>query len=356
MGASYSRSDAQPAAPQDTARKIASLLAASAAEPADTPKMPAAPAPPASPMPEKAEKPLESFSAAVKPTGKSGYWWWNFERSELPNPGGYDEMSNEASMIIRQNLIEGLSFNMQVPMTQHVQVGQSFDLGSKDRPGLYAMSANYFTNNLVVMSRLTPGDTRLNTRAFWNHTPALTSKINGDVGLTDLASSKGAWDLDYRGSDFCAQLKTASGGIFAVSYLQSVTPWLALGGEGFYQSKTAFSAITAAAKYSSGTDTATLSVATFGPMVATFVHRLNPRVAFAAELFVDGRTRDSHVSVGYRFDLRSATVTGLVDSSGRVAATVEEKINPGLSLILSGELDHRKEDYKFGFGVNIGAQ
>ncbi len=262
-------------------------------------------------------------------------------------------MAQDSSLIIRQNLIEGLNFSMSMPASPNLALGHSFELGAKDRPGVFALTANYFSNKVVCMTRLTPSDGHVNGRIFINHTPALTSKIIGEVGL-DIANSKGSWDLDYRGSDFCSQLKIANGGIFAVSYLQSVTPWLALGGEGFYQSKSCFSAVTAAAKYSSGPDTATLSVASFGPIIATYVHRLNPRVAFASEIFVDGRTRESQVFVGYRFDLRAASITGLIDSAGRVAATVEEKINPGLSLTLSGELDHQREDYKFGFGVNIG--
>lgn len=204
-----------------------------------------------------------------------------------------------------------------------------------------------------MISRTTPSDGRVNGRIFINHTPALTSKIIADVGPQP-DSSKGSWDLDYRGADNCAQLKVASGSVVAVSYLQSVAPWLALGGEGFVQTKSQFSAMTFAAKFMHGQDQASLSVATFGPVVANYVHRVSPRVAFATELYVDARSRDSHVSLGYRFDLKTASVIGLVDSSGRVAATLEEKINPALTLVLSGELDHAKQDYKFGFGVNIG--
>lgn len=204
-----------------------------------------------------------------------------------------------------------------------------------------------------MISRTTPADGRVNGRIFINHTPALTSKIIADVGPQP-DSSKGSWDLDYRGQDNCAQLKVASGSVVAFSYLQSVAPWLALGGEGFLQARSQFSAMTFAAKYQHEKDQASLSIATFGPVVANYVHRVSPRVAFAAELFVDARTRDSHVSFGYRFDLKSATVIGLIDSSGRVAATLEEKINPALSLTLSGELDHAKQNHKFGFGVNIG--
>lgn len=306
---------------------------------------------------EPADRGLGAFSAglasgtAAKKGGTA--WWRSFERSELPNPGAYEEINQEATMILRPNLIDGMMFNVNMPLSPAFSLGQTVEMGSKDRPSSFAFSANYFTNRLVMISRVTPADGRVNGRIFLNHTPALTSKVIADVG-TEPDSSKGSWDLDYRGSDSCSNLKLAAGGIVAVSYLQSVTPTISLGGEGFYQGKIGFSALTAAAKYSNGVDTASISAATYGPVIASFMHRVNPKVAFATELFIDGRTRDSHATFGYRFDLRSASVLGHIDSAGRIAATIEERINPAMTFSLSGELDHQRDDYKFGFGISIG--
>lgn len=263
-------------------------------------------------------------------------------------------MSGESQMVLHQPTIEGLQFNMTLPQSEKFASGIAFDLGAKERAPQFGVLNNYFTNRLVAITRFTPGDGHLNGRVFYKHTPALTSKLQGEVVPTDLPNSRVSWEMDYRGSDYVAQCKIASGGVYAMSYLQSVTPWLALGGEGFFQSRSAFSAITFAGKYSLGKDTATVSAATFGPLFATYARKVNPKCTLATELFVDGRTRESQVSLGYRFDLRQASVTGIIDSSGRVAAIVEEKINPGFALTLSAELDHGKEDYKFGIGVTFG--
>lgn len=43
-------------------------------------------------------------------------------------------------------------------------------------------------------------------------------------------------------------------------------------------------------------------------------------------------------------------IRGRVDTNGCVAAYLEEKLNMGVSFILSAEIDHWKSDYKFGFG------
>lgn len=334
MGATQSRAEA---AERSSAATVAETVAASATSSDATPS-------------SHGGASLSSFASLASATSP---WWRNIERSELPNPGAYEEINQEASLILRPNLIDGMQFNFNAPLSSAFALGSGVEMGSKDRPGLFALNANFYTNKLVMISRTTPSDGRVNGRVFINHTPALTSKIVADVGV-EPGSSKGSWDLDYRASDSCSQLKIANGGIVAVSYLQSVTPWLALGGEGFYQGKSRFSAITMAAKYSHQSDTASLSVASFGPVIASYVHKVNPKVSFATELFIDGRTRDSHLTIGYRFDLKSAVVVGHVDSTGRVAATLEERINPAFTLTLSGELDHSKESYNFGFGVNIG--
>jgi mitochondrial import receptor subunit TOM40 len=297
---------------------------------------------------------LDDDNSAPRVTDSNFSWWRNFPRSELPNPGAYEDMNQEATIILRPNTFEGMSFNMSMPVgSQSFSLGQSIEMGAKDSPGSYAFSANYFTNRLVMISRVTPVDGRVNGRIFYTHTPSLTSKIIADVG-SEPDSSKASWDLDYRGTDFCSQLKLANGGIAAVSYLQSVTPTIAIGGEGFYQGKSRFSAITAAAKYSNGSDIASLTVASFGPIIASYMHRVNPKTAYATEMYIDGRTMDSHVSLGYRFDLTTSSVTGNIDSSGRVAAVLESRINPILTFNLTGEIDHARGESRFGWGVSLG--
>lgn len=45
---------------------------------------------------------------------------------------------------------------------------------------------------------------------------------------------------------------------------------------------------------------------------------------------------------------------GKLDSNGVVAAFLEERLNMGVNLLLSAEIDHSKKDYKFGFGMTVG--
>lgn len=59
--------------------------------------------------------------------------------------------------------------------------------------------------------------------------------------------------------------------------------------------------------------------------------------------------------VGYEFKLRQATFKGLISSDTTCSAVLEERVSAGVNLLLSGQLNHKKKDYKFGFGVAIGA-
>lgn len=346
MGASLSRADAV----MSSAAADAVADATSSSLPSSTSTQPSTSASHDSAGLVAALAALDTSSTA--PSGDKA-WWRNFPRSYLPNPGAYEDMNQDATIVLRPNVFDGMQFNMNMPIgSPSFSLGQNIEMGAKDSPPSYAISANYFTNRLVLVSRTTPADGRVTGRIFYTHTPQTTVKIIADVGA-DAESSKASIDFDYRGVDFCSQLKLANGGVAAVSYLQSVTPSLALGGEGFYQGKSGFSAITAAAKYTHGPDVASLTVASFGPVIASYMHRVNPKSAFATELYIDGRTKDSHMTLGYRFDLTSASVMGNIDSSGRISATVEERLNPILAFCLSGEIDHARGDSRFGFSMNL---
>jgi mitochondrial import receptor subunit TOM40 len=307
----------------------------------------------------------------------SSSWWWRaIERTELPNPGAYEEINQEASAVLRPNLFDGTRFDMNLPITPTLSTGHSIEMGSSQATPGYALSVNYITSTLIAVSRMDMSG-RFNGRIFYTHTPRLISKLlvsrqpaedpaaaaamlaaaTGGAAVApppSTASTTVMYDLDYRGSDYSANLKVGTGGVVSVAYMQSIVPSFSMGGEGFFQMRNKFSALTAAARYLTTDGIFSATVASFGPVVASYVHRVNPRVSLATELFWDARSRESYLTAGYKFDLRSATVIGQVTSLGKVAALLEEKLSPGVSFLLAGEIDHRQQQYKFGFGLQIG--
>ena len=59
--------------------------------------------------------------------------------------------------------------------------------------------------------------------------------------------------------------------------------------------------------------------------------------------------------LGYEFKLRQATFEAGAERP-TCSATLEERIQPGVSMLFSGMLNHKKKDYKFGFGLIVGGQ
>lgn len=304
---------------------------------------------------EVSQKDTRSSGGKAKNSSQWGFWKSDPDNKEhIPNPGAYDEINQEATLVLRPNLVDGLSFNFNAPLSESFMMGSTVEMGGKTNSGQFAFNANYITNRLVMLSRTSPENGRVNGRIFLNVTPAMTAKLIADVG-PEPESSRLSCDIDYRGLQSSSQLKFASGRIIALNHIHSITPRFSIGGEVLVQARTGFTAMTMAFRHSDASRIASLSIGNFGPVIASYVRKVNPKVSFAAELFVDSRTKESHLTAGYKFDLTTATIAGHVDTSGRVAAMLEERINPALSLTLSGELDHVKDNHNFGFGINIGS-
>lgn len=255
--------------------------------------------------------------------------------------------------ILHPNQVDGLSFNFNAPLSEVFALGTAVEMGAKDRPGAFAFSANYFSNNLALISRTTPGNGRIFARVLANHSPTFSTKVTADVG-PEPDSSRLSCDFDYRAMRSTSQLKFASGRIVALTHLHALTKSLSLGGEAMVQTRSGFSAFTLGGRYHTDGHAVALSVASYGPIMVNYVREVSPKVSFATELFIDGRSKESTVSAGYRFELSRACVTGHIDSTGKVGAVLEERVNPALSLTLCGELDHLKDSQNFGIGITIG--
>ena len=77
------------------------------------------------------------------------------------------------------------------------------------------------------------------------------------------------------------------------------------------------------------------------------------QVSLAADFMWNWRLREPSASFGYDYMLRQCRLRGRIDTHG-IGAYLEERVNMGVNLLLSAELDHSRKDYKFGFGLSIG--
>ena len=127
-----------------------------------------------------------------------------------------------------------------------------------------------------------------------------------------------------------------------------------MGGEAFWLRAQGKSGTGFAARHAGASHVATAQVATTGLVSLGYLHRVSDKVSLASDFLWNWHAREASASFGYDYLLRQCRLRGRVDTEGRVAAFLEERVNVGVNFVLSAEVDHAKKDYKFGLGMTVG--
>lgn len=98
-----------------------------------------------------------------------------------------------------------------------------------------------------------------------------------------------------------------------------------------------------------------VSLHSVGILSASYHHPVSKRTELATEIQVmaNERIQDATACVGAKFDFRQSTFRTMLDSNGRISSLLELKLNPGISFLLSGELDHVQNQSRFGFSMQF---
>ena len=212
---------------------------------------------------------------------------------------------------------------------------------------------------------------QLSTRFNYRWSPSLITKTQ--IQLAPGGQSMAQFDNDYTGSDFTASLKalnpsTMDGGLTGImigSYMQSVTPKLALGLEAVWQrpamSEGPQAAISYAAKYRGSDWAATAQLQGQGALEATYWRRLSEKVEVGAELKVNlaqpdmrGQLRrEGTATVGAKYEFRMSTFRAQVDSGGKLSCLLEKRVAPSVQVTFAAEMDHAKVCDAFSLPVPI---
>lgn len=203
----------------------------------------------------------------------------------------------------------------------------------------------------------------------WND--ALVTKTNAQI-MAGASQGLLQIDNDYTGSDFSASLKAFNPsfleggltGIFVGSYLQSVTPRLALGFEAIWQRQglntRPETALSYCAKYKGDDWIASAQLQAQGVLSATYWKKLSEKVEAgvdmnlqfapnAAAALMGGPSRDGTTSIGAKYDFRASTFRAQVDSAGKVSCLLEKRIAMPISLTFAGEIDQAKVSIFYAF-------
>ncbi|VVA98305.1 unnamed protein product [Arabis nemorensis] len=284
--------------------------------------------------------------------------------SNLPCPVPYEELHREAFMSLKSDNFEGLRFDFSKALNQKFSLSHSVMMGPTEVPSQssetikiptahYEFGANYYDPKLLLIGRVMT-DGRLNARVKADITDKLVVKANAQL-TNEPHSSQAMFNFDYMGKDYRAQLQLGHSALVGATYIQSVTPRLSLGGEVFWAGVPRKSGIGYAARYETDKMVASAQVASTGAIVMNYVQKISEKVSLATDFMYNYFSRDVTASVGYDYILRQSRVRGKIDSNGVTSALLEERLSMGLNFLLSAELDHKKKDYKFGFGLTIAA-
>ncbi|KAJ6109794.1 Mitochondrial import receptor subunit tom40 [Penicillium sp. IBT 16267x] len=296
----------------------------------------------------------------------------------LPNPGTVDGLAREVQkdVLLTNFMFTGLRADLTkvFGMSPLFRVSHAFAMGGSGNLPPYNFSTMYGSPKVFMQGNL-GNDGTLAAVCNYRWNPALVTKTNaqimagGSQGLLQI-------DNDYTGADFSASLKafnpsTLEGGltgIFVGSYLQSITPALALGFEAVWQRQAINArpetALSYCAKYKGDDWIGTAQLQAQGTFAATYWRKLSERVEAgvdmnlqfapnAAAMMMGGPSREGTTAIGAKYDFRASSFRAQVDSAGKVSCLLEKRIAMPISLSFAGEIDQSKQTAKVGLAVSL---
>lgn len=198
----------------------------------------------------------------------------------------------------------------------------------------------------------------------WNNT--LTTKCNAQIAPSP-GQAMFQIDNDITGKDFTASLKSINPsyleggltGIFVGSYLQSLTPSLAIGLEAMWQ-RAALNAgpetvLSYCAKYKGSDWIASAQLQAQGALNTSYWRRLTEKVEAGVDLNLQfapgtgggglmgsGVRKEGITTVGAKYDFRTSSFRAQLDSTGKLSCLLEKRVLPPVQVTFAGEMDHFK--------------
>lgn len=170
-------------------------------------------------------------------------------------------------------------------------------------------------------------------------------------------------DNDYTGEDFTASVKAFNPsimeggltGIFIGSYLQSVTPSLALGLEAMWQRPGLTSrpetGVSYCARYKGADWVASGQLQAQGAINAAFWKKLSDKVEAGVDLNLQFSPSNSMMgqvqkegtaTIGTKYEFRASTFRAQIDSAGKLGCLLEKRVAMPITLTFAGEIDQVK--------------
>ena len=171
-------------------------------------------------------------------------------------------------------------------------------------------------------------------------------------------------EQDYVGNDFSASLKSINPsvleggltGMFIGSYLQSITPRLALGLEGVLQKpgggQGPEAVMSYAGRYRGDDWVGSLQLLSAGGLQGSYWRRLTDKVETGVDVnlqiaggqasMMGGPSREGSATLGAKYEFSRSIFRAQVDSKGKIGCLLEKVVAPPVRVTFAGEMDHVK--------------
>ncbi|KIX10493.1 uncharacterized protein Z518_01576 [Rhinocladiella mackenziei CBS 650.93] len=295
----------------------------------------------------------------------------------LENPGTVDNIAREVQkdVLLSNFMFSGLRCDLQKVFSINplFRLQHGFAMGSQALPP-WQLTALYGTSN-VFMQATYSSDKSLTAWGNLRWSPRFITKTQTSIDPRQ-AQAMVQFDNEYNGDDFSASLKAISPsileggftGIVIGSYLQSLTPKLALGLEGVWQRAAMNSrpetALSYCARYK-GTDwIASAQYLAQGSLGASYWRKLTDKVEAGVDCQLQfapgigggmfgGLRREGTTTVGVKYNFTNSVYRAQVDSGGKFGVFLDRRVAPPVNLTFVAEIDQWKNTHKLGLAVSI---
>lgn len=306
------------------------------------------------------------------------------EKKVKKNPGTYQDLGARTANILNIDFWDGFQLQGAVPILpgkimEQMQAGtyngpqpnpklaltHTFLLGTSMIPSgrTYQFGANYMQSQRdVLVGKIDPGtgDMMINVNQFLHDNMRMSM---GGRLVSDSSEQPSVLDgnLAYLGPGYTVTSKlgynSQNGSTFGFSFMQAFTDNIKVGCNTTYKLKTGLSTISCGGAISGKQDIASIKFVSPqekpGKMVLGYFRAVDSKVSLATELEVTSE-RKSNLKFGWQFNMNLAKISGSIDSNFVAMTTLEERVQPGFSLLFAAMANHAIGKYKFGVGMNIG--
>eukprot|EP00835_Amoeboradix_gromovi_P004118 NODE_303_length_11391_cov_0.177028.p3 type:complete len:282 gc:universal NODE_303_length_11391_cov_0.177028:3307-2462(-) len=258
---------------------------------------------------------------------------------------------------LRADITKNFSQNFSV---MH-NIGDNYQFGSM------FLDDNVFMQSMVGISS---GLFRLNRMIFDNKSSQIVAKAQHQINTQGQQTQT---EVEYISHANCANAKWIPGVLNSIGYLHKVSEKFIVGlevyqaaelgaslsfhhsGSNILENKEAAPPVPVGFTYQPFLSPEFCLSITKSPsnqtLTASYAHPLSDKVSLASELTVS--PNGSMTQTGARYIFQQAMIKVGLDTMGKVSSVMEYRLMPGITIGLSGELDHFKGEQKAGISLTM---